>query len=43
MVRFIVPKEFLRQSMTDLKQTLLVGRIQPPQSDSSDMTTRCGK
>jgi 2-keto-4-pentenoate hydratase/2-oxohepta-3-ene-1,7-dioic acid hydratase in catechol pathway len=34
---FIVPKEFYGNPMTDLKQTLLVGKDQRQQSDSSDM------
>jgi 2-keto-4-pentenoate hydratase/2-oxohepta-3-ene-1,7-dioic acid hydratase in catechol pathway len=34
---FIVPREFYGNPMTDLKQTLLVGKDQRQQSDSSDM------
>jgi 2-keto-4-pentenoate hydratase/2-oxohepta-3-ene-1,7-dioic acid hydratase in catechol pathway len=34
---FIIPKEFYGNPMTDLKQTLLVGKDQRQQADSSDM------
>ena len=34
---FIVPKEFYGNPMTDLKQTLLVGKDQRQQADASDM------
>lgn len=34
---YIVPKEFYENPMTDLKQTLLVGKDRRQQSDSSDM------